>query len=122
MDPERIKRLSGDRGFSLTELLSRAGVSRTAYYSLVRRDSVLPGTIHALAGALGTGTVDLLEPDRLELETFARRRLEEAREICDDSPGASFENIWHTLCLLDVSPLERLNRSLVRGRTAAVHR
>ena len=34
-------------------------------------------------------------------------------------PQSSFESIWHTLGLLDVSPAERLHRSLIRGHSAA---
>jgi hypothetical protein len=99
---------------TLTALLERAGVSRTAYYSLARRASVLPGSIHALALALDVPPSDLLE----ELP----RRVLEARRICEVEPRATFENVWHTLVLLDLDPVERLNRSLTRGRTAAVHR
>jgi hypothetical protein len=51
----------------------------------------------------------------------AMARLREAQAICAVEPEASFENVWHTLVLLDEPPVERLNRSLVRGRAIAVH-
>lgn len=54
--------------------------------------------------------------------TAALARLEQARAICRAEPEASFENVWHALILLEESPLDRLNRSLIRGRTAAVQR
>jgi hypothetical protein len=53
---------------------------------------------------------------------LALARLERARAICDAEPEALFENVWHALILLEDPPLERLNRSLIRGRTATVQR
>lgn len=50
------------------------------------------------------------------------RRIQEVRAICAANPLASFENVWHTLTLLDLPPIERLNRSLLRGRPIPVHR
>ena len=52
----------------------------------------------------------------------ALARLERARAICAAEPDASFENVWHALILLEDPPLDRLNRSLLRGRTASVQR
>jgi len=49
-----------------------------------------------------------------------RRR--KALAICAAEPEAAFENVWHTLILLDLPPLERLNRSLQRGRAVALQR
>lgn len=40
-------------GLSLAETLGEAGVSRTAYYSLLRNESVLPASLLALADRLG---------------------------------------------------------------------
>ena len=111
---EETTRLAADRGTTLTAALERAGVSRTAYYSLRRRTNILPRTIRALAGELG------VEPDRLLQKTPTaltyERRLKRACEICDRYPGADFRNVWHTLTLLDLPPIERLRRSLQRGR------
>ena len=45
-----------------------------------------------------------------------------ARRICAECPEASFENVWHTLALLEMEPIERLNRSLTRGRATAIRR
>lgn len=57
---ERIKQLCYSRGMRLKDLLNQAGVSRTAYYSLVRQGRVLPRSIHALAATLGVCPADLL--------------------------------------------------------------
>lgn len=107
---------------SLGEALRRAKVSRTAFYSQARRPTALPGTITALAGALGVSASRLLR----EAPTSGRDRAEalvrEARRIRARSPGSEFENLWHTLNLLELAPAERLARSLVRGRTRAVQR
>jgi hypothetical protein len=35
-------------------------------------------------------------------------------------PNADPDNVRHTLILLEQPPLERLQRSLIRGRTAAI--
>ena len=52
----------------------------------------------------------------------ALARLERARAICEAEPDATFENVWHALILLEDDPRERLNRSLIRGRAAAIQR
>lgn len=118
---ERVRFLSRQRGESLSLLLRRAGVSRTAFYSLSRRASVLPKTVLALSEALGVSELDLLETVSRSDDSDYQRRLREAQSIVGSLPAASFENVWHALCLLDLDPAERLNRSLIRGRTAALH-
>jgi len=117
LDHPRIRRLARERGMSLSDLLSRARVSRTAYYSLARRSTVLPRSIHALAATLDLPPSAILEEPTSELES-AMSRVERARAICAREPQADFDTVRHTLALLDLPPLERLNRSLVRGRTA----
>ena len=52
----------------------------------------------------------------------ALARRERARAICDADPDATFENVWHALILLEEAPVDRLNRSLIRGRATAVQR
>jgi hypothetical protein len=52
----------------------------------------------------------------------ALERRGKALAICAAEPGASFENVWHTLILLELDPIERLNRSLIRGRATAIQR
>jgi hypothetical protein len=118
---DAVRDLARERGMSLTAALHRAGVSRTAYYSLTRRPSVLPGTVHALADLFGVPASTLLTEVDPSDAGNAERRLAEALTICAEHPDATFENVWHTLCLLDLPPAERLNRSLTRGRAAAVH-
>ena len=120
--PKKVRQLSRLRGESLTFLLKRAGVSRTAYYSLLRRETLLPRTVLSLSAALETTPGEILEEDPSDVAPGYTQRLRKARRILESSPGATFENIWHTLCLLELGPVERLNRSLIRGRATAVHR
>ena len=105
-----IRELAEKRGESLKSLLERAGVSRTAYYSLLRRPNILPRTVRALAEELGRGEAALL------IDSHTHPRLTRAREICRKHPDADFDNVWHTLTLLEQSPLERLRGSLRRAR------
>jgi transcriptional regulator with XRE-family HTH domain len=118
---ETVRRLAVERGLTLTETLRRAGVSRNAFYHLTRRDTVLPRSLHALAAALGVPTVALLAAPPAP-EDRAAALLTEARAIHARYPRSSFENIWHTLWLLEATPAERLRRSLTRGRAVALHR
>jgi len=121
LSAEKVKSLARQRGESLSGLLRRANVSRTAFYSLSRRGSVLPKTVLALSEALGVSESDLLEAVPRSKEVGHQRRLREAQSIVGAVPGASFENVWHALCLLDLDPVARLNRSLIRGRASAIH-
>ena len=120
--PKKVRQLTRLRGESLTSLLKRAGVSRTAYYSLLRRETLLPRTVLSLSAALETTPGEILEEDPSDVAPGYKQRLRKARRILESSPEATFENIWHTLCLLELGPVERLNRSLIRGRATAVHR
>jgi lambda repressor-like predicted transcriptional regulator len=117
----RVRRLARERGLSLSRLLSRAGVSRTAFYSLARRDSVFPKTIREVARTLGVASTEILEPSADRLQATLERRLARARSIVASVPGTDFHNVWHTLFLLELPPAERLNRSLLRGRARRLH-
>jgi len=103
----------------LGDLLIRAGVSRTAYYSLVRKSSILPKSVEALSAALEVPSVRLLEEsDRLRR---VRKILHMVDRIVAEHPGASREDVLHTLLLLDQKPIERLRRGLLRGRRTRLH-
>jgi transcriptional regulator with XRE-family HTH domain len=120
LDPKRIRQRCTERGISLQALLHEAGVSRTAYYSLARKDSVLPRSIRALAGTLGVRPSALLEEGQPEAWR-AEAMLRKARRIVKRNPDAAFEDVWHTLVLLEEDPVERLRRSLLRGRPLDLH-
>jgi len=101
-------------------MLDQADVSRTAYYSLVRRESVLPGSVRAIADRLGINPSKILIDTGLR-EQRAQALLRIAKKVIHKNPGASFENVWHTLMLLEETPIERLRRSLLRGRALDLH-
>jgi transcriptional regulator with XRE-family HTH domain len=119
LDAEAIRRRCDARGLPLARVLREAGISRTAYYSLLRRESVLPKTVVKLAAALDAPASGLLDESGSE-EKRARRRIDAARRIAGEDGGTSFENVWHTLALLDEPPSSRLSRALRRGRARAL--
>jgi transcriptional regulator with XRE-family HTH domain len=111
----KLKKLCRAKGLRLVDLLASAGVSKTAYYHLVYKPSVLPNSIHALANALGVRPSDILEeisPQERLIQAIANR----TDEILADNPALNRENVRHTLLLLKEKPIERLRRALIRGR------
>jgi len=122
LNPERIRALASERGYSVAGLLRAAGVSRTAFYSLARRPSVVPASVRVIARTLGVPVPDLLREGEAASADRTAARLAEARRICRRNRAIAFDDVWHALVLLDLPPVERLNRSLIRGRAVAVHR
>jgi hypothetical protein len=53
---------------------------------------------------------------------WARRLSMRVKQIVAAHPQADPDNIRHTLILLEQPPLERLQRSLIRGRATAIFR
>jgi len=118
----KVRILARARGLTLSEALRRAKVSRNAFYHLTRRTTVVPRSVHALGAALGVPSSALLDETPPSAEDRASALLREARRIHARNPECSFDNIWHTLWLLEVSPAERLHRSLIRGHAASPDR
>jgi hypothetical protein len=50
---------------------------------------------------------------------WAERLMDSVRAVLAVRPEADPDNVRHTLILLEQAPLERLRRSLVRGRALA---
>lgn len=98
----------------LGELLEQAGVSRTAYYSLARKDSILPKSIVQIARALNVPAGKLVEDDEA-LRNEMLRMAEEAADIAEHRGGVNAENVRHTLILLRHEPIERLRKALIRA-------
>jgi len=120
LSPDMIKRCAKRKGMTLKDLLLQAGVSRTAYYSLVRKESVLPKSIRAIARTLEVTPTQIL----VDTEEEARRisaRNEKVHAILAVNPAVDPDNVRHTLLLLDQEPEERLRRALLRGRTFDFH-
>ncbi len=53
---------------------------------------------------------------------WARRLTTRVEKVLAAHPEADRDNVRHTLILLEQPPLERLQRSLVRGRATAIFR
>ncbi len=120
LSADRIRTLCARRGLNLQGLLESAGVSRTAYYSLIRKTSILPGSVQAMARMLGVAPSAILE-EAPPVAGRAQVLIRQAGRVLALNPRATFENVWHTLVLLDDSPIDRLRRSLLRGRTHDLH-
>jgi len=102
------------RDLNVGDLLREAGVSRNAFYSLVRKDYVVPLSLVRIAERLDIAVSDILE----ETETPVARMkalAAESERISKRHPGADPDNIRHTLILLSERPIERLRRALRRG-------
>lgn len=114
IDTAQIKKLSKERGLSINLLLSRSQTSKTAYYSLVHRKSILPGTVHKLAEALGVDPANLVT-SKSDAQALYLERITQLEEVLKLHPNSSRENVWHTLVLLEQKPIERLRGALRRA-------
>ena len=114
LDPVKIKKLCKSNKLSLKELLQKAGVSKTAYYSLVRNSNLLPDSIYEISDALGVNARDLISDGPTEVAKV-RRRESKLRKILNRYPNVSRDNIWHSLILLEKDPIERLRGALRRA-------
>ena len=57
-----------------------------------------------------------------EAQRWARRLSRRVEKVLAAHPDADRDNVRHTLILLERPPLERLQRSLIRGRATAIFR
>jgi len=57
-----------------------------------------------------------------QAQRWARRLSARVTKIIAAHPDADPDNVRHTLILLEEPPLERLQRSLIRGRATAIFR
>jgi transcriptional regulator with XRE-family HTH domain len=119
LSSDKLKELGRARGVSLKELLDQSGVSKTAYYHLLSKDSVLPRSIGTLAETLGAKASSFLIEESEEDAIRRIGRLTEA--IAARHPNLDRDNIRHTLLLLEEEPLDRLHRGLTRGRKIHLH-
>ena len=111
----RIEALCRSQGRSISQLLDEAGVSRNSYYSLARKDAVVPRSVLKLAAELDVPVSALLD-DILPAGERMRRRQRAVESIVAAHPDLDRDNVRHTLTLLDEDPLTRMRRALRRGR------
>lgn len=57
-----------------------------------------------------------------QAQRWARRLTGRVGKVLAAHPHADPDNVRHTLILLEQPPLERLQRSLIRGRATAIFR
>jgi len=60
--------------------------------------------------------------DAAQARRWARRLSAQVGKVLTAHPHANADNVRHTLILLELPPLERLQRSLIRGRATAIFR
>ena len=111
---KQIREMCADKGLNLCDLLETAGVSRTAYYSLARRENVIPKSVVRIAKALAVPVSRVIEDDEAQRAEMLRMA-EEANDLAAKHRGTSSEDICHTLILLRHEPIERLRRALRRA-------
>jgi hypothetical protein len=105
----------GRRGLNTGEMLREAGVSRNAFYSLARKECIVPTSLVRIAERLDISVSALLEEADTAVERMKSLAAESER-IARRHPGVDRDNIRHTLLLLSEKPVERLRRALRRGR------
>ncbi len=112
---KKVEYECGRKDLNVGELLREAGVSRNAFYSLARKEYVVPLSLIRIADRLNIPVSDLLE----ETDAPAARMRSiaaEAEQVAHRYPEVDPDNIRHTLILLSEKPVERLRRALRRGR------
>ena len=120
IDREKLKRMCETRHISVAGMLAASKVSRTAFYSLLRKENVLPKSIDKIAGYLDVPASAMLVAGAGRL--WHMRALQaRAVRICKDHRGCDRDVVFRTLLNLDLPPAERLRRALVRGRGKHIH-
>jgi transcriptional regulator with XRE-family HTH domain len=111
----KLEALREAKGLTLNALLRISGVSKTAYYHLLNKESVLPRSLESLAGALGVKPSAFLAEGE-DAKRRMMRLLKRAERVRRHEPGLDPENIRHVLLLLEDRPIDRLRRSLIRAQ------
>ncbi len=104
----------------LSTALRAAEVSRTAYYSLARKDSILPKSVGRLARVLGVSPAAFLTDEATAVARL-RELQTQAEALHRRHPGADRDVMFRTLQNLDLPPLQRLRRALVRAPRTRLH-
>ncbi|MFT5031028.1 MAG: hypothetical protein ACI9VS_003490 [Candidatus Binatia bacterium] len=60
--------------------------------------------------------------DTVKAQRWARQLTARVADVLAAHPDADPDNVRHTMILLEMPPLERLQRSLIRARATAVFR
>ena len=111
---ERLKRICAEQKLTLSELLQTSGVSRNAFYSLARQDSILPRSIRTIAHRLQVPPSSFLIDDGSDIQK-GLSLISQVQEIVTQHADIDPDNIRHTLILLQERPIDRLRRALRRA-------
>lgn len=111
---ERLKRICAEQKLTLSELLQASGVSRNAFYSLARQDSILPRSIRTIANRLQVPPSSFLIDDGSDMQK-GLSLISQLQEIVTQHADIDPDNIRHTLILLQERPIDRLRRALRRA-------
>lgn len=112
---KNVEALCAKAGLSISGLLDEAGVSRNTFYTLARKEAVVPQSLLRIAERLDV-SVSALLVDRLPPGQQLKKLIGECDRICRERDGLDPDNVRHTLILLQETPVERLRRALRRGR------
>jgi hypothetical protein len=105
----------------LSTALRAAAVSRTAYYSLARKDSILPKSVERLARVLGVSPSAFVTDEKAVIARL-RELQTQAEALHRRHPESDRDVMFRTLQNLDLPPLQRLRRALVRAPRTRIHR
>mgnify|MGYP001564467091 CR=1 FL=1 len=115
-----LGRICAARGISMSALLEKAGVSRNAFYSLARKENILPNSIRAVAAHLGVKASEIIEEEDARV-AGARVMAGKIDRIVAKHPDVDRDNVRHMLLLLQEQPIERLRRALIRAQKSDIH-
>jgi DNA-binding Xre family transcriptional regulator len=115
LSAKKLKKICKNKHLALTELLAESGVSRTAYYSLIRKNSLLPSSLLKLCQTLGLSPTDLLEESLSPQEAGVLLARRKTNLLLQKNPQLDPDNIFHTFLLLQEKPISRLKRALLRS-------
>jgi transcriptional regulator with XRE-family HTH domain len=121
MSSEKLRKLCAERQLRVSGLLREAGVSRTAYYSLARKESVLPKSVERIAAHLKVAPAAFLEDDGAVIQ-HVRALQAQAEAVHRTNRKLDRDVIYRTLENLELTPIERLRRALTRGQSSHLHR
>jgi hypothetical protein len=116
---EKVDQLCRENRINVSALLRETGVSRNSFYSLARKDTLVPSSLVRIAEYLGVPIADLLEHSFTPSEKIKAIQVETAR-ITSRYPDLDSDNVRHTLLLLEERPEDRLRRALRRGRSVDI--
>jgi transcriptional regulator with XRE-family HTH domain len=112
---DKVEYECGRRDLTIGEMLREAGVSRNAFYSLARKDFIVPASLIRIAEHLDISVSALLEETDTPTERM-KSVIAESERISKRYPGINRDTIRHTLLLLSEKHVERLRRALRRAR------